>query len=1354
MSLLVLVILSVAGFLNIESRLASAALSHNRAKLNAIASARLAIAQLQQFAGHDQRATARADMLDPSATGSTNNTYLKLAALNDQRRWWTGVWCTGGGNGSKLRDWDPATPDSRIFVGWLVSPQGSGQKLNLTVDRTTTTTQSEAILRQAELASTGVGARIALLGSDSLPAGTTLANGRVESDIATFPVSGGGYAWWTADEGIKARMNLSDPLATKAGPPRVESQGINDWWRGYVGVACASVGVELAGTSAADISSLPLRLTAFLPGYQSSREAAISATTSWTANPILLTDTREDMEVWITSRSELDAATKALSIQGIARGWHDLTTSSRGVLTNQLDGGLKVDLSVGFELPFATIGTTKGWAETPWFHQSTDTNNLNLATATGVTTATDPQSEEWNSTAYKLGFVYEIVIPLDERSGRGQAPFLIRGPTWDLIRNHYRLYKREREAGTITGVSSAFNASADAWLARGSEPYTFAQGSTTWYTTAPKAAGAPAISTGVFGPKANASTLQPVSAGGNPNYRHQSTVTLADGILSARPWETRARLAPNTVRLGMVHSLIYCNNTIAIGIDPFIVLHNPYNVAIEFVGVGLNWAQFNNTTYSICRSDSGLRVAYCTLGQDQAQRSFTFRMFNTTTPGKWKQAPIGNIRMLPGETQIITPNLAGDRWQVPRDTSNTNVAMGAFIYDLQSNFRVNGYRVDPATNLPTATMLSQVTTATIDALVAPPPGASYTSEPLYVKMDVTDVSQYNAFQSYLFRPSRYASTSNVNQANDPGYRTWLGTWTGGALNPDADCADEHLLQQVSFRARPSNLADSSIGMIQSAPFNRYPFNDATARIPGKNFFAITDLRLRSAKETNGFPMAVLAFNPRAQHTDPRNLDNGGDTSPAWNAQIRAVSGDPSLMEFQMWPGQSRNLAAWGNSFEPATATTPAVLFQVPTRPLLSIAQLAHADISQLDIDPGYAIGNSYALPWLDGLDKIVSWPTTTNALERVDVAYAANLGLWDRCFFSGFNAGTAKEFRTGTNPATGKSYDGSTQPYATLTAAVDALFLGATDVLANRRMRWARYPKKLTTDTALKAAFVDPTQTAKQLIHEGTFNVNSTSVAAWKAQLASGYQALANGTSATPNYPFSRMQPPAGESTESGNTNRWATFRSLAESDSTLTKLAEAIVVEVRSRGPFMSLADFVNRRLTTDRNGRKGSLQSAVDAVTTPAINANLSATTIGSSSLARIPQAAALSPTGVPAETPVPLGRPDQLLQADILAALGPGLSARSDTFVIRAYGDDGEMTNAGRAWCEVTVQRIPEWVVPSTEELNEPNAAYRTSTASGRGATVDTLQRNTRLSIINRQLGRRFVVVSFRWIAAPGP
>ena len=626
-------------------------------------------------------------------------------------------------------------------------------------------------------------------------------------------------------------------------------------------------------------------------------------------------------------------------------------------------------------------------------------------------------------------------------------------------------------------------------------------------------------------------------------------------------------------------------------------------------------------------------------------------------------------------------------------------------------------------------------------------------------MVVDDQSQYNAFQLHLFRSNRYGSLNNPNQANDLGYRAW----SGNSFNAYADTSDEHLLQHIAFRARPSNLvAPDPGGMIKSPPFNRFNQTDQVFVVGSlnKNFFAITDLRLRSASETNGFPMPLLAMNPRAAHADPRNLDNGGDTSPGWSLAIRRTSGDPSLSEFQMVPGTpvglGRSLAAWGNSFEPGAATTPVILYQVPTRPLLSLAQLTHADIGLLDTDSGYAIGNSVASPWLDSLEKVVSWPTTAGGeQERVDVSYAANLGLWDRTFFSGFNAGNA---RSATGVAQPYGFDLSTEaPIDAIRKAVDALFDGrqsdddrSNDVLANRRMTWGRFPRTTVDDTVLKASFLDPTRTAKQLVHEGTFNVNSTSVAAWKAQLASGFQALASGRTAMPEHPFSRQHPPTGESVDvsgSGNANRWSTYRSLSESDGTLTKLAEAIVAEVRARGPFMSLSDFVNRRLVSDANGRKGPLQAAIDAVASPAINAAVNGTTVGTAST-RIRQPGAISPTTSPADIPVALGRPDMVLQSDVLAALGPGLSARSDTFVIRAYG---EHRGAG-AWCEITVQRTPEWINPTTEEPNRTRAGYREAAPATRGSVVDTLERNPALGAVNQRLGRRFVVVGFRWVSPP--
>jgi hypothetical protein len=82
-------------------------------------------------------------------------------------------------------------------------------------------------------------------------------------------------------------------------------------------------------------------------------------------------------------------------------------------------------------------------------------------------------------------------------------------------------------------------------------------------------------------------------------------------------------------------------------------------------------------------------------------------------------------------------------------------------------------------------------------------------------------------------------------------------------------------------------------------------------------------------------------------------------------------------------------------------------------------------------------------------------------------------------------------------------------------------------------------------------------------------------------------------------------------------------------------------------------------------------------------------------------------------------------------VLAVLGPVLTARSDTFLVRAYGDSANPATGGvegRAWCEAVVQRVPDFVDPT-----EPPEA-----AAG-------------LSDTNRSYGRRFRIVRFRWLSA---
>ena len=88
--------------------------------------------------------------------------------------------------------------------------------------------------------------------------------------------------------------------------------------------------------------------------------------------------------------------------------------------------------------------------------------------------------------------------------------------------------------------------------------------------------------------------------------------------------------------------------------------------------------------------------------------------------------------------------------------------------------------------------------------------------------------------------------------------------------------------------------------------------------------------------------------------------------------------------------------------------------------------------------------------------------------------------------------------------------------------------------------------------------------------------------------------------------------------------------------------------------------------------------------------------------------------------------------LTQGDLLTALAPIITARGDTFTVRAYGESRNAsgtTVVARAWCEATVQRVPEYTDPS----DEPEADIAS------------------LSEPNEIFGRRFVITSFRWLNA---
>ena len=91
---------------------------------------------------------------------------------------------------------------------------------------------------------------------------------------------------------------------------------------------------------------------------------------------------------------------------------------------------------------------------------------------------------------------------------------------------------------------------------------------------------------------------------------------------------------------------------------------------------------------------------------------------------------------------------------------------------------------------------------------------------------------------------------------------------------------------------------------------------------------------------------------------------------------------------------------------------------------------------------------------------------------------------------------------------------------------------------------------------------------------------------------------------------------------------------------------------------------------------------------------------------------------------------GIPGWTRQADVLRPLAPILSARDDTFVIRAYGDSRDASDkiVARAVCEVVVRRSRNYCDPAeAADLATPAVLP-----------------------INKSFGRRFETVSFRWLS----
>jgi Tfp pilus assembly protein PilX/Arc/MetJ-type ribon-helix-helix transcriptional regulator len=457
----------------------------------------------------------------------------------------------------------------------------------------------------------------------------------------------------------------------------------------------------------------------------------------------------------------------------------------------------------------------------------------------------------------------------------------------------------------------------------------------------------------------------------------------------------------------------------------------------------------------------------------------------------------------------------------------------------------------------------------------------------------------------------------------------------------------------------------------------------------------------------------------------------------WYADVGGETGEAFTQNFVFdEPGQF-----WG--YAQTNGTRQVVLFSFPDQ-FVSLAQLQHADMTQDAVtrsvghQPGNAFGNSYATPFVQrdltrqirtDYDLKPSGNDLQIPRNYYDISYILNSAVWNRYFFSSLSAATGDPENS------------------------------------------ALVPIPVVLNTALQ----DSNLAATGLLIDGAFNVNSTEKDAWKAFLgASKYfrhpadEAPAEGAA----FARSLEQPETFQAIPTGkDEDSYAGYRRLT--DSQLVALAGEIVRQVRLRGPFVSRSHFINRTLAdiTEQAelSRSGALQTALDEV---GLNMNIEgdlnefseletstdrvrlqadngehALDIPDTSNTDIYDWVDLGVASILADTEMldgnslaeeqgyrSTGIPGWLTQADLLQVIGPSISARSDTFRIRTAGQTLGLSGKveATAYLEAVVQRMPEYV--------------DTSNAANERDTIDTAN----LTPTNQQYGRRFEIISVRWLS----
>ena len=436
----------------------------------------------------------------------------------------------------------------------------------------------------------------------------------------------------------------------------------------------------------------------------------------------------------------------------------------------------------------------------------------------------------------------------------------------------------------------------------------------------------------------------------------------------------------------------------------------------------------------------------------------------------------------------------------------------------------------------------------------------------------------------------------------------------------------------------------------------------------------------------------------------------------------------------------------GTGYQIGDGLSRFITTNLPLRPIASLVELEGWNPRGNNPYPPFqsnVIGNGDAIPMIPK-NQVVPPQLSPNTIATNlihDDAYCANHLLFDDWFVSSIAP---------------DPYDFGGQTISKDINTVYRDFLTGESRLPNRSYLPISEDRSVSdTEAAARIARVITSpdgwiKVASRFEVEGMFNVNSTSVDAWKALLghAKSLDQIAmhgaNGIEAkdvSDKHVVTRS--PVATDIEAGtgaafsgqfaDASEYTGFRTL--NDAQIEDLAKKVVEQVRLRGPFLSLSEFVNRQLSDDATlALAGAVQSAINnladdpmAWLRDPLN-KLSDNTIdpGDPKIAGVDYAFPDAAKGSSA-----YGAPGWIRQADVLRPIAPVLTVRDDTFTIRTYGDatDRKGNVIAKAWCEAVVKR--------TRDFTDSSDAADSVDAPGNNMNVT--------------FGRRFVIVSFRWLTS---